>query len=199
MLVTEVERDPDAALVDAFQQGDAGAFDRLVRIYKDRVFAAAYRLMGNAHDAEEVAQEVFIRVYRGLGSFRGESRFKTWLYTILTNTARNKIRDGQRKGRDKGTSLEALREEAPGVLKGRDSTGATPADAARARETEQALQACLNELPEHYRSVFVLRIYEDMSYDEIAETVGCPKGTVKSRLNQARSMLHRRLQELGVM
>ena len=199
MLVTEVERDPDAALVEAFQQGDAGAFDRLVRLYKDRAFAVAYRLVGNAQDAEDVAQEAFIRVYRGLGTFRGESRFKTWLYTILTNTARNKIRDGQRKGRNMGTSLDALREEAPGVLKGRDTTGTTPADAARMRETEEALQTCLNELPEHYRSVFVLRIYEEMTYDEIAETVGCPKGTVKSRLNQARSMLHRRLEELGVL
>lgn len=199
MLATEVERDPDASLVEAFQAGDASAFDALVARYKRPVYGVAYRLAGNAADAEDIAQEAFIRVYRSLPGFRGDARFKTWLFTITTNVARNRMRDGQRKGRNKIESLDARREALGNAHEPSDHSTPNPNEAARTKEMESLLQGALDELPEHYRTVFVLRIQENLSYDEIAEAVGCPKGTVKSRLNQARSLLHRRLSELGAL
>lgn len=198
VLLREARAHSDIGLVEECRKGDSSAFDELVRRYKDRVYGVVYRFLGNREDALDVSQEVFVRAYRGIDGFRGNAKVYTWLYSIAANLARNRLRDSGRLGRNMGTSLELLNESAPGVA---DSMvqQTTPRENAITGETQEVLQQCLSELPEHYRLAFVLRTVEDLSYDEIAEVMGCPVGTVKSRLNQARQMLRDRLKELAVI
>ncbi|NUM53560.1 MAG: sigma-70 family RNA polymerase sigma factor [Candidatus Hydrogenedentes bacterium] len=198
VLLREARAHSDVGLVEECRKGDSAAFDELVRRYKDRVYNVVYRFLGNREDALDVSQEVFVRAYRGIEGFRGNAKVYTWLYSIAANLARNRLRDSGRLGRNMGTSLELLNESAPGLA---DSMGQqiTPRDNAITDETQALLQQSLGELPEHYRIAFVLRTVEDLSYEEIAEIMGCPVGTVKSRLNQARQMLRDRLKELSVL
>jgi RNA polymerase sigma-70 factor (ECF subfamily) len=193
------EKDPysDTAVVEDCQNGNPAAFDELVRRYQDRVYNVVYRFLGNHEDAQEVAQETFLRAYLGIRQFEGRARVYTWLYSIAANLARNRLRDSGRRGRDKSVSLDVQREA--GTPRQWASTAATPEEAARARELDRMLQEALDSLPEHYRLVFVLRTFEKLSYDEIADAAGCPKGTVKSRLNHARMQLHRQLKSAGVI
>lgn len=200
MVVLKGTRDhSDAALVSQCREGDSCAFDELVRRHKDRVYNVVYRFLGNHEDALDVCQEVFVRAYRGIHGFKGQSKVYTWLYSIAANLARNRLRDKGRKGRDKGVSLEGLAERAPGVAAQASCTNESPRAAAEQHELEAVLQQCLEELPDHYRLAFVLRTFEDLSYEEIAGVMACPEGTVKSRLNQARKMLRERLKELAVL
>ena len=198
-LVSETQRHDDGGLVEACRRGEGRAFDELVRRYKDRVFAVVYRFLGDREEALDVSQEVFVHAYRGLGGFRGTARVYTWLYSIAANLARNRLRDLGRKGRNVTTSLEALQEQAPGVIESGREAGPNPRDAAMTEELRETLQQCLNELPEHYRLAFVLRTSEDLSYEEIAEIMGSPVNTVKSRLNMARQRLRDRLKELALI
>lgn len=198
-LIKETTMDPDWALVEECRLGSARAFDTLVKRYKDRVYNVAYRFVGNHEDAQDIAQEAFIRAYKGIEAFKGTSKVYTWLYSITGNLARNKLRDANRKGRNMGSSLEALQEKAPDVAQAYASTTETPEQIARGRELEEQLQVCLDEMPEHCRMTFVLRTFENLTYAEIADCMACPTGTVKSRLNQARSMLHTRLKELSLL
>jgi RNA polymerase sigma-70 factor (ECF subfamily) len=198
-LLKESAEHPDAALVAECQNGDPAAFEELVRRYKDRVYNVVYRFLGNHEDAQDVAQEVFVRAYQGMRGFRGSARLYTWLYSIAGNLARNKLRDAGRKGRNRGASLEALQAKAPDVAQRAVRSDATPLSLAQSKELEEILQAALEELPEHYRLTFVMRTFDNLSYDEIAESMGCPKGTVKSRLNQARMLLRERLKDSGVL
>ncbi len=193
VLLREARGRSDAALVAECCDGDSSAFDELVRRYKDRVYNVVYRFLGNHEDALDVSQEVFVRAYRGIRGFRGNAQVYTWLYSIAANLARNRLRDSGRKGRDRGVSLEALA-AAPA-----SNPGSTPRAAAQSRELDEMLQQCLNELPDHYRVAFVFRTFDDLSYDEIAEVMACPPGTVKSRINQARRLLRERLQERALL
>lgn len=202
----------DAGLVEECRAGDASAFDEIVRRYKDRVYRVVYRFLGNHEDASDVAQETFIRAYRGIQDYRGAAQMCTWLHSIAANLARNRLRDGGRKGRDMGVSLDSNYGDA--ILNSEGMTAgasgrqgikygvpaiATPRDAAEQHELEESLQRCLTELPEPYRMAFALRTFDDLSYEAIAETLGIPIGTVKSRINQARRMLRERLEELALV
>jgi RNA polymerase sigma-70 factor (ECF subfamily) len=189
----------DQALADRCRAGDPAAFAELVRRHKDRVYNVVYRFVGNHEDAVEVAQEVFVRVFDGLAGFRGEARLTTWLYRIAANLARNRVRDSKRRGRDRGTSLEALEEAAPGVAAQASASPHGPDEDAMAAETQAALQECLDDLPEPCRTAFVLRVMEDLSYEEIARVMECPRGTVKSRLNQARRLLREALEARAIL
>lgn len=199
VLLKEARGHSDAGLVDQCRKGDSTAFDELVRRYKDRVYGVVYRFLGNREDALDVSQEVFVRAYRGIKDFRGNAQVYTWLYSIAANLARNRLRDMGRMGRDRGTSLEALQDKAPGLADAAAPARPTPRDEAMGEELAALLQQCLTELPEHYRMAFILRTSEDLSYDEIADVMGCPVGTVKSRLNQARQMLRDRLREYELL
>ena len=190
--------DEDWALVQACQQGDDDAFDTLIGRYKDRVYTIVYRFLGHREDAQDVAQEAFVRAYRGLDSFEGNSKFYTWLYSIATNLARNAVRDRGRKGRDQGTSLDRLQENAPNVAQQVAQSNQRPDTAAAGQELHEALQACIEALPEPNRMVFVLRTVDGLKYDEIAAVLECPCGTVKSRLNQARVLLRDALNAQGL-
>lgn len=198
VLLREARKCSDEGLVDECRRGDMSAFDELVRRYKDRVYNVIYRFVGNHEDALDISQEVFVRAYRGIEEFRGSAKVYTWLYSIAANLARNRLRDAGRKGRNLGTSLEALAES--GAAKPALAAAEhNPRAHAEHRELDEALQQCLDELPEHYRQAFVLRTFEDLSYEEIAKTLDCPTGTVKSRINQARKRLRERLEELALV
>lgn len=197
VLLRDARIQTDAGLVEECRAGDASAFDEIVRRYKDRVYRVVYRFLGNHEDALDVAQETFERAYRGIPNYRGTAQMCTWLHSIAANLARNRLRDGGRKGRDMGVSLNAI-EDAGGHTKAAVAS-ITPRTNAEQHELEESLQRCLMELPEPYRMAFALRTFDDLSYEAIAETLGCPVGTVKSRINQARCMLRERLEELALV
>lgn len=199
VLFSEAKQQSDEALVAACQHGDATAFDEIVRRYKDRVYNVVYRFLGRHEDAADVAQEAFIRAYRGIGAFEGKAGVYTWLYRIAANLARNRLRDRTRKGRDKGVSLEAMAQAQPGAGQLAAAHAANPREAAQGRELEGVLEQCLDALPDACREVFVLRVLEQLSYAEIAEVVQCPPGTVKSRLNQARRLLRQALEQRALI
>ncbi len=190
--------DGDRTLVERFRAGDEAAFDALVRRNQDRIYGLLWRMLGNREDALDVAQDTFVRAYRGIDGFRAEARFSTWVYGIALNLARNRLRDRTRRGRDRGVSLDSLEADAPGAV-----PAATTADCPRAvaerGELETALAACLEHLPETLRGAFALRVFEGLAYDEIADAMECPRGTVKSRLNDARRRLAECLERRGVI
>lgn len=199
VLLKEARRHSDMTLVEECRKGDSEAFDELVRRYRDRVFNVIYRFVGNREDALDICQEAFVRAYRGIAGFHGGSQVSTWLHSIAANLARNRLRDAGRKGRNKGASLNAIDDRGHGGTHAPSGNEASPRDQAMSKEFETILQRCLTELPEHYRMTFVLRTMDDLSYEEIASVMGCPVGTVRSRLNQARKMLRDRLKELSII
>ncbi len=191
--------DADLELVEDFQAGIDEAFDALALRYSDRLYNVVYRFLGQHEDAQDVVQETFVRAYRNLDSFEGKSKFYTWLYSIATNLARNALRDRGRKGRDQGVSLENLQDVAPNVAQVATQTNTRPDTLAAGNELAETLQTCIETLPEQNRMVFVLRTVDGLKYDEIAAVLDCPRGTVKSRLNQARVLLRDALQAQGLV
>ncbi|MBI2843702.1 MAG: sigma-70 family RNA polymerase sigma factor [Armatimonadetes bacterium] len=169
----------DDVLISECQSGNISAFEALVRKYQDRTVRVLYLLLGNVDDAQDVAQESFIRAFRGIHSFRRSSSFATWLHRIALNTAHNWIRDNRQP------ETLPLHEERRFAGYGR------PEDLLVARERALEIRSLLAELPESYREAIVLRHFEDLSYVEIAEVQGVPVGTVKSRLAKARSLLQK--------
>lgn len=189
----------DFQLVRRAQDHDMDAFSVLVRRHQDRTFALAWRLTGHREDARDLAQEAFVRAWTGLAEFRNDSRFGTWLHRIVMNLARNRHRDGGRKGRDKVVSLAAFRDADGHAPESAAPASDSPRDTAIAHEVEEALAACLGGLPEQFREAFVLRTQAGMDYARIAETLECPLGTVKSRISEARRRLAQCLYSRGVL
>jgi RNA polymerase sigma-70 factor (ECF subfamily) len=197
-LDADTRADEDRALVERFRAGDEAAFDALVRNNQDRVYGLLWRMLGNREDALDLAQDTFVRAYRGIDGFRAEARFSTWVYGIALNLARNRLRDRTRKGRDRGMSLETLETDAPGAVPA-GAAADCPRAAAEHGELTAALEACLEHLPETLRGAFALRVFEGLAYEEIADAMECPRGTVKSRLNDARRRLADCLERRGVI
>lgn len=183
---------PDDALIRATLAGDDGAFGELMERYKGRAFAVAVGIVGDGDAALDVVQDSFIKAYYKLKEFRFGSNFYTWFYRLLVNQAIDRWRKSAR-------SAEVPFDES--WLSGDDSPpGAfayprTPEDLARNRELGDALQRALDSLPDYHRSVIVLREVDGMSYDGIAEVLGCSVGTVMSRLHYARGKLKEILKE----
>lgn len=162
-------------------------FEQVVAAHERQLYGVVFRFLGNHEDTLDVVQETFIRAYRGLEGFRGEAGVGTWLFRIAMNLSRNRLRDGKRKGRNQSVSLDGLIEQ--GVAGATLQSAATPRDAAMGRELEATVLGCLEELPDIYRETFLMRLEGELEYDAIAAALECPKGTVKSRLNQARKLL----------
>jgi len=170
--------------------GDERAFRFLVERYQDRIFGFCCRMLSDPSEAEDVAQDVFLTLYRHASSFRGEARVSTWLYRIAKNQTLNRLKYLDRRGRGLRTSLHAVREDAL------VDSGRRPDEQHEHREAWQQIRAALDQLEEDYRLVVVLRDIEGLPYEEIAEITGLPKGTVKSRIHRGRQALASRLEGL---
>lgn len=184
----------EVALIQSARQGDLDAFNRLVLAYQDRVFSQAYRLMGEMEAAEDAAQEAFISAFRNLKSFRGGS-FRAWLLRIVTNVCYDELR---RRKRRPTTPLEPLDAEDEEVESPRwlADPGESPEEHSERVELDRAIQGCLEDLPEEFRTVVVLVDVQGFDYIEAAEVIHTPVGTVKSRLSRARMRLRDCLRDL---
>lgn len=188
------DRDIDQQLVERVQRGDKGAFDLLVSKYQRKIFRLLSRLIRDSAEVEDVAQEAFIKAYRALPNFRGESAFYTWLYRIAINTAKNHLAS---QGRRVPTTTEADIEEAETFDDGerlRDLN--TPESMLRTKQVAEAVNRAIDQLPEDLRTAIVLREIEGLSYEEIAESMNCPIGTVRSRIFRAREAIAQELKPI---
>lgn len=183
----------DHELVQRVQQGEAAAFDLLVRRYQHRIVALVTRYVGDWAEAQDVAQDAFIRAYRAIGGFRGDAQFYTWLHRIAINTAKNHL--VAMKRRPPTTDIEAGDAEYfDGALQMRDTD--TPERELLRHEVEQSVMRTVNALPKELRLAITLREVEGLPYDEIARRLDCPIGTVRSRIFRAREAIDRELRPL---
>ena len=188
------EREIDQQLVERAQRGDKRAFELLVEKYQRKLARLISRLVRDPGEVEDVTQEAFVKAYRALPSFRGDSAFYTWLYRIGINTAKNYL---VALGRRAPTSTEVEAEEAEGYESGellRDIN--TPESLLLTKEIGTTVNAAIESLPEELRSAIQLRELEGMSYEEIAKLMDCPIGTVRSRIFRAREAIAEKLKPL---
>jgi RNA polymerase sigma-70 factor (ECF subfamily) len=188
------DREVDQGLVERAQRGDKAAFDLLVSKYQRKLSRLLSRLVRDPGEVEDVTQEAFIKAYRALPSFRGDSAFYTWLYRIGINTAKNYL---VAAGRRAPTVTEHDADEAEGFEDGeqlRDIN--TPESVLMSRQIADTVNAAMGDLPEELRSAITLREMEGLSYEEIATIMNCPIGTVRSRIFRAREAIAERLRPL---
>lgn len=182
----------DAALVERVQAGDRLAFDLLVRKYQHRIVALIQRFVPDWHEAQDVAQEAFIKAFRALPNFRGDSAFYTWLYKISVNTAKNfLVSQSRRPPMD-----DVLMDDATNQADGRMHESATPENEFLREEVERTVLAAVADLPEEIRTALTLREIDGLSYEEIAQIMNCPIGTVRSRIFRGRDAVDRRIRPL---
>jgi RNA polymerase sigma-70 factor (ECF subfamily) len=190
MEASSVSHGEEAELIRRCQAGETAAFDALVLVHQQQVFAVALRMLGEYHEATEVAQEAFVRAYRSIGSFRSEAKFSTWLFTIVTNLCRNRRRWWARRRRVIAASLDEPMTGEEGSL-AHEVADPTPGPAANAQQAElsRCLTDALGVLDEDSRAVVVLCDVQGFSYEEAAQVLRVRLGTVKSRLSRARLKL----------
>ena len=177
--------DTDQQLVQRAQRGDLRAFDLLVLKYQGRIAALISRYVSDAGEVEDVTQEAFIKAYRARGKVRGDSAFYTWLYRIAANAAKNHlVAKGRRPGAD-ATIEDAEGYDEGGLL----SESASPEALAMGKELAEVVESALNELPDELKAALILREFDGLSYDDIADVLGCPVGTVRSRIFRAREAI----------
>ena len=188
------ERDIDAELVARVQRGDKKAFDLLVLKYQRKILRLLGRMIRDPAEIEDVAQEAFIKAYRALPQFRGESAFYTWLYRIAVNTARNWLASAGRRP----STPNAIETEDGETFNETDNLTdiSTPESMVASREIAETVNAVIEDLPEELRTAIVLREIEGMSYEDIAQSMDCPIGTVRSRIFRAREAIATRLRPL---
>jgi RNA polymerase sigma-70 factor (ECF subfamily) len=185
--------DSDQQLVQRVQKGDKSAFDLLVLKYQHRVLKLVSRFVSDAAEAQDVAQEAFLKAYRALPSFLGDSAFYTWLYRIAINTAKNALVSNRRRPVDFDLDLQDPDQyDRHAKLKEVD----TPEGVLLTDEIREVVERAMQQLPEDLRTAIVLREIEGLSYEEIAEAMDCPVGTVRSRIFRAREAIDKKLQPL---
>ena len=184
------EQSIDQKLVERVQQGDKRAFDLLVQKYQHKVMNLITRYVRNPAEAQDVAQEAFIKAYRALATFRGESAFYTWLYRIAVNTAKNHLTSMGR--RPPASDVDAQDAEFYDGGQAMHEV-ANPEREALSDEIREEIFAAFEDLPEELRTAIRLREFEGLSYEEIAEVMACPVGTVRSRIFRARETIDKRL------
>ena len=183
----------DQILVERVKRGDRKAFDALVLKYQGRILNLVSRFVHDPSDAGDIAQEAFIKAYRALPKFRGDSAFYTWLYRIAVNTAKNYLAAGARQPFDTAVDFNEMEQIDTGdTLKEQ----ATPERLLLTRELQETIIAAIGELPADLRSAITLRELDGLSYEEIATVMECPVGTVRSRIFRAREAVDKRIKPL---
>lgn len=183
----------DLVLVERVQRGVAGAFDYLVIRYRHKVLKLIMRYVRDPVEAEDVAQEAFLKAYRALPSFRGDSAFYTWLYRIAINTAKNALVSSRRRPVDYDLDLQDPEQY---DMQARLKDAETPEGLLLTDEIRDTVNSAIEHLPEDLRTAIVLRELEGMSYEEIAAAMDCPVGTVRSRIFRAREAIDKRLRPI---
>jgi RNA polymerase sigma-70 factor (ECF subfamily) len=180
--------------VSRLQANEDAAYDELVRTYSASIFHVAYRMLGDTAEASDAVQEIFLKVFRNIGGFKGEAALKTWIFKIAFSEILNRLRWWKRRYRFATTSLdEQANGNGTGAVHSVASRGPTPEEALQSKEQETAIQQALSRLSGEHRSIIVLRDIEGFSYNEIADVLGISIGTVKSRLARARADLKKSL------
>lgn len=183
----------DKELVARVQKGDKKAFDLLVQKYQHRIVQLIGRYINDPSERLDVAQESFIKAYRALPNFRGDSAFYTWLYRIATNTAKNYLVARSRRPTNSDIETEVAEQfESSGALRNQD----TPENLLLTDEIAKTVRAAIDDLPEELATAITLRELEGLSYEEIAEAMNCPVGTVRSRIFRAREAIDKKLKPL---
>lgn len=189
--MTDISDETEQRFIERLQKRDERAFLELVQLYQGRVYKLVFRILGRRDEAEDMAQEVFVQVFKAVSTFRGDSKLSTWIYRITVNLCKNRIKYlGRRR-------TEAREEEEPGLDGGSQdgAPGVTAGSVSRpdhmveGYQLEQIVHTCMAEMDPDFREVLVLRDIEDLTYDELSEITGLPDGTVKSRLHRARALL----------
>ena len=188
------ERDVDAELVARVQAGDKQAFDLLVIKYQRKIMRLVSRMIRDPAEIEDVAQEAFIKAYRALPQFRGESAFYTWLYRIAINTARSWLASNKHVP----SAPSAFENEEGETFNESDvlTDGSNPESEMASRQIAETVNKAINDLPEELRNAIVMREIDGMSYEDIAQSMNCPIGTVRSRIFRAREAIATRLRPL---
>jgi RNA polymerase sigma-70 factor, ECF subfamily len=187
------EREIDQALVERVQQGDKKAFDILVLKYQQRIIKLVARFVRNGDEVQDVAQESFIKAYRALKNFRGDSAFYTWLYRIAINTAKNYLVSASRRATTSAVDVQDAEQYDSGDWL---REYATPEKELLAAEIKQVIYKAIAELPSDLKEAVTLREMEGLSYEEIADVMDCPIGTVRSRIFRARDAIDKQLKPL---
>ena len=182
--------------IEKVREGDAAAFDTLIERYSPEIYAVLYRLTENAEEAGDLTQETFLKAFRSIRRFRGESELRTWLFRIAINESRNRFRWWNRRKRDQTISIDAtIGNSDVRVSDSLADNSQSPEESALANEREYALKAALLDMPEIFREALILCDVEGLSYEETAEALGVRLGTVKSRISRGREELRRRLKD----
>jgi RNA polymerase sigma-70 factor, ECF subfamily len=195
--VDSVER----RLIARLKQRDERAFNELVEAYGQQVFRLVLRMLGNPQESEDVVQDVFVQVFKGIDRFRGDSQLGTWIYRVAVNTCKNHLQYLTRRKVESQHDLEpvverSLLDRARGVT---SSEQAGPEQVLMGHQAESIVKRCLLELEEEFRELLILRDLEDLSYEAIIEITGLAEGTVKSRLHRGRALLREKVaQALGL-
>ena len=187
------DKEIDMALVERVQRGDKSAYDLLVLKYQHKIGHLVSRYVHDAHESQDVTQEAFIKAYRGLKNFRGDSAFYTWLYRIAINTAKNHLVTMGRKISDTGIDAADAEQYDNGSAL-RDN--ATPERVMVTDQIARVIQESIEALPDDLRTAIRLREFEGMSYEDIAQAMDCPIGTVRSRIFRAREAIDNNLEPL---
>jgi RNA polymerase sigma-70 factor, ECF subfamily len=191
--IRPAKADSDQMLVERVQRGDKAAFDALVRKYQYKIIKLVSRYVHDSSEVLDVAQEAFIKAYRAMPGFRGESAFYTWLYRIAINTAKNFLVAESRRPMDHSVNpQDPDQHEMHARFKDMD----TPERLLLTQEIQKTVEDAIEELPEDLRTAIILREIEGMSYEEIAQTMSCPVGTVRSRIFRAREAIDGKLRPL---
>jgi RNA polymerase sigma-70 factor (ECF subfamily) len=193
------ERDPDEQrFIERLVARDERAFNELVELYGDRVYRLMLRMLARKDEAEDMAQEVFVQVFKAIHQFRGDAKLGTWIYRVAVNLCKNRGKYLSRRHSGSEDELDELADRAPlaeakGVTSGELSG---PDQVVQGYQVEAIVRRCILELETEFREVLILRDVEELSYEEIGEITGLPEGTVKSRLHRGRAMLKEKVERL---
>ena len=180
-------------LIKKAQKGDVGAFEKIITEYQSVVYSISYRYADNVHDAADMAQEEFLKMFKTINTFRFKSKFSTWIYRVATNTCLDMVKSRRRT--DSAVSFGSFDDDDGGFAAEPADTRFMPDERLEAAEAKDVVNRAIGELSDEYRTVIILRDIRGLSYEEIADVVDCSVGTVKSRISRARRNLREILLE----